>query len=72
MNDSSIDSSGSITGAQLDDSAGNSLNPSEGIVGGTICSEDISSYYNSNTYSGINLDGRAGSTLGFICNNCVI
>ena len=63
VDDSSIDSSSSITGAQLDGSAGNSLNPSEGIVGGTLCSEDISNYCNSNTYSSINLGGTAGSTL---------
>jgi hypothetical protein len=46
----------------LDGSAGNSLNPSEGIVGGTPCSDDIGSY-NTNTYSGISLDGTAGAAL---------
>ncbi|AIF49786.1 hypothetical protein [Pelosinus sp. UFO1] len=62
-NTSSVDSSSSLTGTQLDGSAGNSLNPSEGIVGGTPCSEVMSSYYNSSTYNGINLDGTAGATL---------
>ena len=61
-NASGIDSSSSLMGAQLDGSAGNSLNPSEGIVGGTPCS-DIGSNYISSTYSGISLDGTAGATL---------
>ncbi|WP_285716928.1 hypothetical protein [Pelosinus sp. IPA-1] len=62
-NASSIDSSSSLTGVQLDGFAGNSLNPSEGIVGGTPCSDDIGSNYSSSTYSGISLDGTAGATL---------
>ncbi|GMA98838.1 hypothetical protein PIPA1_16380 [Pelosinus sp. IPA-1] len=45
----------------MDGSAGNSLNPSQGIVGGTPCSEDLGSY--NNTYNGISLDGTAGATL---------
>ncbi|GMA98845.1 hypothetical protein PIPA1_16450 [Pelosinus sp. IPA-1] len=47
----------------MDGFAGNSLNPSEGIVGGTPCSDDIGSNYSSSTYSGISLDGTAGATL---------